>query len=90
MSALLAAEEALGGATALITPSINSPWVLMAKHVATLFPAGSLLPIEIRCFRNRRIGSRGFFQDGRISFAVSGHHASIVIASERSSHPSAR
>jgi hypothetical protein len=66
VSAPLAAEEAAGVATTSITPSINSPWVQMAKHVATLFPAGSVLPnesIEIRCFRNRRIDPRGFFQD---------------------------
>ena len=59
-------EQAAGVATASITPSINSPWVQMAKHVATLFPAGSLLrneSIEIRCFRNRRTGPRAFFQD---------------------------
>ncbi len=52
--------------TGSIAPSINAAWVQMAKHVATLFPAGTLLPnesMEIRCFRNRRTGPRAFFQD---------------------------
>jgi hypothetical protein len=60
------AREDAGDAAATVALSVNSPWVQMAKHVATLFPAGSLLPkesMEIRCFRNRRIGPRGFFQD---------------------------
>lgn len=66
MSAPLAAEQAAGVATASITPSINFPWVQMAKHVATLFPVGSLLPdesMEVRCFRDKRKGPRGFFHD---------------------------
>lgn len=48
------------------TPSINAPWVQMAKHLATLFPAGSLMPdemMEIRCFRDKKVGPRAFFHN---------------------------
>ncbi len=53
-------------AAGVATASVNAAWVQMAKHVATLFPAGSLLSnesIEIRCFRGGRMGPRAFFQD---------------------------
>ncbi len=49
-----------------ITTSTNSAWVQAAKHVATLFPAGSLLPLEsmeVRCFKGKQIGPRGFYHD---------------------------
>lgn len=51
---------------AVLGPSINGAWVQMAKHVTMLFPDGSLDPgevMEVRCFRNKRTGPRGFFRD---------------------------
>lgn len=50
----------------VLVPAINAPWVQMAKHITTLFPDGSLQPgevMEVRCFRDRRLGPRGFFRD---------------------------
>lgn len=49
-----------------IVPSINANWVHAAKHIATLFPAGTFLSgeaMELRCFRDRKVGPRRFFGD---------------------------
>lgn len=49
-----------------VGPGVNAPWVQMAKHITTLFSDGSLQlgeVMEVRCFRNKRSGPRGFFRD---------------------------